>query len=225
MTHFPQRPTCTCGHVDTRTHQLTPSLSHGLYLSRVLTRRALAGPALRGARPYIYPTLLLRVTNMGTHCRGGGPPSYLPTMWSGPYIVMIVSVTVALTSTYSLTSAQSPQWPRPKDDPPDTGWLGRLSLSLSLSRSSFAAFPSFTYFVKSDLVELVALCHFPACCIPPVCAVFVIKSASLILICCCCDIYFSSLSAYRAVLSWYVLTDGFVLLTVFDGACTYSCST
>lgn len=53
----------TCGHVDI--HQLTPCLSHGLYLSRVQTHKALVGPALCRARPYIYPTLLLRVTNMG----------------------------------------------------------------------------------------------------------------------------------------------------------------
>lgn len=102
-----QLATCTCGHAETHIHQLAPCLSHGLYLSRVQTHKALAGPALHRARPYIYPTLLLRVTNMGTGWRRGSP-SYLPTMWSGPYIVMIVSMTVALTSTCWLTSAIKP---------------------------------------------------------------------------------------------------------------------
>lgn len=65
----------TCGHVDI--HQLTPCLSHGLYLSRVQTHKALVGPALCRARPYIYPTLLLRVTNMGRGW-GGGHPANCP---------------------------------------------------------------------------------------------------------------------------------------------------
>lgn len=93
--------------------------------------RPLEGPALHRTRPYIYPTLLLRVTNMGMV--GGGSPSYLPTMWSGPYIVMIVSVTVALTSTYRLTPIQSLEWLDAKRRPSllsATLWLGLLTLSL-----------------------------------------------------------------------------------------------
>lgn len=59
----------SCRH--THIHQLTPCLSHGLYRSRVRTHKALVGPAMHRARPYIYPMLLLRVTNMGTGRRGG----------------------------------------------------------------------------------------------------------------------------------------------------------
>lgn len=147
----------------THTHQLTPCLSHGLYLSRVRTHKALVGPALHTARPYIYPPLLLRVTNMGTSRRVGGSPSYLPTMWSGPYIVMIVSVTVALTSTYRFTSAQSPGWLNAKR------WPSPLSAThsdwvLFLNLPSFTAQSSFTYFMKTNLAELVALLLFPHLC-------------------------------------------------------------
>lgn len=51
---------------------LTPCLSHGLYPSWVQTHKALAGPGLRATSPYIYPTLLFRVTNMDTDRRGVG---------------------------------------------------------------------------------------------------------------------------------------------------------
>lgn len=85
VTHFPQpclraaEPSVhlwTCRH--SQTHQLTPCLSHGLYLSLVQTHKALVGPALHTARPYIYPTLLLRVTNMGTAGGGAGHPVIYP---------------------------------------------------------------------------------------------------------------------------------------------------
>lgn len=42
---------------------------------------------------------------------GRGSPSYLPTMWSGPYIVMIVSATVALKSTHYPKCRMVGFWP------------------------------------------------------------------------------------------------------------------
>lgn len=72
VTHFPW-PACICVHVATHTHTHTPTLclSPELYLSRVQTHMALVRPAPHRAWPYIYPTLLLRVTNMGTDRRRG----------------------------------------------------------------------------------------------------------------------------------------------------------
>lgn len=117
----------------THKHTLTLCLSLELYLSLVQTHMALVRPAPHRARTYIYPTLLLRVTNMGTdRRRGWGSPSYLPTMWSGPYIVMIVSVAVALTSTYCFTSVQSLGWLNAKRWPAPlcySLWPRPLSLS------------------------------------------------------------------------------------------------
>lgn len=158
--------TCTCGHADTHEHtQLTPCLSHGLYLPRVRTHKALVGPALHRTRPYIYPSLLLRLTNMGTGQRRGSP-SYLPTMWSGPYIVMIVSVTAALTSTYRLTSAQSPGWLDAKRRPTPltvthSDWVVFLRLFIILHC------PPLIHLVNSDLVALFPFIHllYPSLCI------------------------------------------------------------
>lgn len=134
--------------------------------------RPLEGPALHRTRPYIYPTLLLRVTNMGM--AGGGSPSYLPTMWSGPYIVMIVSMTVALTSTYRLTPIQSLGWLDAKRRPSPlsaTLWLGRLTLSLY--------HPSLPTPHSHTLVDLIDLFLFHLLC--PFCVfIYALKSATLI---------------------------------------------
>lgn len=60
----------TCGHIHTNTPDNSLSLPWAVSVS-VWTHKTLVGPAPHRARPYIYPTLPLRVTNMGMGRREG----------------------------------------------------------------------------------------------------------------------------------------------------------
>lgn len=94
-------------------------------------------------------------------------------MWSGPYIVMIVSVTVALTSTYSFTFSPKPEMAQcQKMTLPTFGHTfspGRLSLPPVVHSPLHSVEPSLT--------ELVALFPFPHVPCPSVWIALPFKSA------------------------------------------------
>lgn len=91
------------------TLQKTPCLYCGLYLSPCELIRLQWGLPCIEPGPIFIPHSSWEWLIWARAGRRGSP-SYLPTMWSGPYIVMIVSATIALTSSYRFTSTHRLGW-------------------------------------------------------------------------------------------------------------------
>lgn len=128
---------CHLGHGPAPAHEHSdqhPAFPRGLYPSLVWTHEALQAWPCSQPGPIFIPLSssewLIWAQEKG---RGkGGSPVYLPTVSSGPYIVMIVSVTAALTSSCCLALPKAQHGPVPKDDPPHSDWLVFLYLFIIL---------------------------------------------------------------------------------------------